>query len=313
MTAPPLSSFVAAISGDEDAALAIAAGYADLLTRRLGAVISAMDEPGCSDILGLLADVDHLPGGALGALTWPPVSSWLLGRQPGQVDAGELATQMHVGAATRFGTGPGIASAPSWLRCQGPGESVAGSSGTLGLRPGLELLSQYSTGTSGLVRLCTRVVAFQRTARGESTGSWSTDELIGCTVLVNAHRDAQPAWLAESLLHEAVHHCQGMFEVARPFIMDPLLVERPDRYPSPWSGSELTAKSLIAACFVWYALAIFWARAGDAHEPALRRAVHGFAAGDPASMIGGFAGALDPGVPAVVTELQGDIRSRYGS
>jgi len=313
MTAPALSSFAAAISGDEDAALAIASGYADLLTRRLGTVISAMDEPDRSHILGMLADIDRLSGGALGALTWPPVSSCLLSRQSGQVDARELALQMHVGATTQFGTGPGIVSAPSWLRCQGPGESVAGSGGTPRLQLGLELLSRYSTGTSDLVRLCTRVVVFQRTGRPESTGSWSTDELIGCTVLVNAHRDAQPAWLAESLLHEAVHHCQGMFEIARPFIIDPLLVERPDRYRSPWTGTELTAKSLIAACFVWYALATFWARAADAHEPALRRAVRGFVIGDPASMIDGFAGALDPGIPAVITELQDDIRGRYGS
>ena len=48
-----------------------------------------------------------------------------------------------------------------------------------------------------------------------------------------------------------------MVDVRRPFNIRPEALT-PIRYASPWTGRQLTAKTLIGATFVWFALVCFW-------------------------------------------------------
>jgi HEXXH motif-containing protein len=179
------------------------------------------------------------------------------------------------------------------------------------------LVDQLGERVSALTRTCTRVVLLRASEAGQ-VGSWSTDELIGCTVLLNADsEDFSIGALAEAIVHEAIHHVQAMFEISRPFVVDASVAVSPSRYTSPWSGRPLTAKSLLAACFVWYSIAAMWARAGEDVEDTDALAAHrwhassGFVTGDPAGMVAEFGWALDPEIPAVVSALQDTVRSQW--
>lgn len=305
MTRGHLDTFVRAIGGDATAAGTIVAGYADLLARRLGPLAATLPAAERDLVLEAVADTDQSPGGVLAALMAPPVAAQLLARRTVAGSAARLADEMRRAAGTAFDAVPPTVTDASWLTEQGDGARWQPVNGP-DVTPGWDLLRERAPNQFETARVSTRAVihAVPADSRGSVPGSWSTDELIGCTVLVNARQE--PAWLAESLLHEAVHHLQGMVEARTPFIQDPALVRSADRFASPWTGAPLTAKSLLAACFVWYALLIFATGAGL--TGLAERAASGFIDGDPAALVGQYAAALDPDVVATVEDVQETAR-----
>ncbi len=308
MTRRDLDAFVGAITGDTAAAGSILTRYADLLAGRLGSFLGALQAPERDVVAHALDTADALPGGALSAIIWPPVAAHLLGRRAVQPSVEQFTAELRAGAALALDAEAQVAEFAPWLAEQVNGGKAWTAGPTSPVQPGWQRLERCAPDVASVTRAATRVIVERAAADVRTTGSWSTDELIGCTVLINAKQRPDPEWLAECLLHEAVHHWQGMVEASSPFIRDPALVQRSDRFRSPWTGSALTAKSLLAACFVWYALAEFWARA---NAPAMTwRAARGFVEGDPEALITAFADALDPDVPRVIADLQARVRSR---
>ncbi len=322
-TAPPLQPFVELIGWEGGGQPIVVLGeYADALALRLvrltGDPASASGPAAMAVALDLL-DV-RCAGGVVSGLTWPPVAAMLLGRWPRPPTLTELE-RLLIDQPARPVLAPGNAVVPEsdWSHGVGPGTSL-GENRWLGavkrVDRAWELVDRLGGPVSGLVRTCTRLILLRGSEAGE-VGSWSTDELIGCTVLLNADvDDFTVATLAEAIVHETIHHVQAMFEVGRPFVTDPSLAASPARYDSPWSGQPLTAKSLVAACFVWYSLARMWDRvdgAADAGTKAdhLWRASRGFVAGDPAGQVAGLAWALDREIPAVISTLQDAVRTRW--
>jgi hypothetical protein len=105
----------------------------------------------------------------------------------------------------------------------------------------------------------TASVVLQATDNADALGSWSSDEYVGRTVLMNAHRPgATTGLLAEMLVHEAIHSCVYMVELEEPLLKDRALVRSSARIPSPWSGNSLTVNSFVSACFVWFGLTQLW-------------------------------------------------------
>lgn len=310
-----LDAFAAVISWAPGASVRpILGGYLDVLADRAAVALARSGGAARLDALE-----GRTPGGLLAVLTWPPVAAALLGRSPASPESMLGGWPGHPPVPV-LGAGPAVLRRPAWLHGEGPGVDLAGADWVASgerLVAAWSVLDAVGDDVAGVARLLTRVICPRHDARPDVVGSWSTDELIGCTVVVGAGRHADPATLAELLVHEAVHHCQGMVEVARPFVVDRALTAGPERHPSPWTGVPLTAKSLLAACFVWFSLAHLWERArpvlGDRRvDGGLRRAVRGFVDGDPAGTVAGFAWALDPDVPEVVARLQGEVRRRWG-
>jgi hypothetical protein len=325
VNAPPLLEPFRSLIGWEAGAepLAVVGEYANALALRLVRVAGG-DAPGSGpDGVARALDLLDTPqtGGVVSGLTWPPIAAMLLGRGPRPPSLSELEAllQPQLGVPA-LGADNLIRPEGEWSAGAGPGQAMTGyrrQCAAARVARAWTLVNQLGERVSALARICTRVIVLRSSDAGQ-VGSWSTDELIGCTVLFNADSDHFPvATLAEALVHEAIHHVQAMYEIRRPFVADPSLATSPTRYPSPWSGQPLTAKSLLAACFVWYAIAAMWATAGDEVAGADERAAHqwrasrGFVADDPAATVSEFAWALDPDVPAVVAALQDVVRSLW--
>jgi hypothetical protein len=319
---PLLSAFVDAISWRPGASiLPVLAAHLDVLADRTSHLVETAPAPERAVLVDQLEGLERdLEGGALSALTWPPVSAALLGRAPRPTTAGGLATLLlaEVAAVPPFGSVAPTWREAAWLTADAPGRPVAPDGWVVAaaaVPPAWEVLGRCGDDVADFVRSATRVV-IPRTDDPAVTGSWSTDELVGASLVVNADRQ-EPASLAASLVHEAVHHGQGMVEVVHPFVVDRALVAGRQRLPSPWTGVPLTGRSLLAACFVWYSLAAFWNRAGPAvgwglADAGIRRAAVGFLDGDPAAAVRRMAWALDPEVVDLVAELQATVRERWG-
>lgn len=309
---PGLDVFLAALRGDEAAAATILVSYVHVLADRVGALVSDTAQVG-SDAAGhrrgvvavALQRCGELPAGELGALTWPPVAARLLGRVVEQ-DPAVVVADLEAGARAVLGE-PVVLQDPWWLRGRAPGTTAVTT--VVPWDDGFAVLERL--GAAAFTRTFTRTLTARAGEDPALEGSWSSDEVIGSTVLMAPQRLDVP-FVAESLLHEAVHHCQGMYEVAGgAFVRDAALVTRSQRYASPWTGQALTAKSLLAAVFVWYVLALSWS--GDAaHRHRADRAARGFIAGDPAGSVASFGWALDPEVPPLVASLESEIRGRFG-
>jgi len=107
-----------------------------------------------------------------------------------------------------------------------------------------------------------------------------------------------------------------MLEVSRSFVSNARLAADETRYVSPWTGTKLTAKSFLGACFVWFSLAHFWERAHgvvdeETRVVGLHKAVVGFLAADPAADVRRFAWALDPQIPDLIAAIQATARQRW--
>lgn len=98
-------------------------------------------------------------------------------------------------------------------------------------------------------------------SRPQSFGSSSWSREIGKTGLTNINTSlASPERIASAIIHEAIHSMLYMVETIRP-----IYAKSPHdiRILSPWTGRRLPISSLTHACFVWYGLFCFWAKAQD--------------------------------------------------
>lgn len=315
---PDLDIFVRTITwADPESLVSVLTSYLDVLVEQIRRLLAAEKAYAVGSIIKQIETIEkHFTGGSVSALTWPPVAGGLLGRLGPDAPVKQL---LRSEPFTPLGQTPAALRAPVWLRDYGPGTVLPPEiwkTQTGVLEPAWRFLAGCGEDIVDFAQTCTRTITLRSTSQQGVTGSWSTDELIGCTVLVNAHLHDEPAFLAEFLVHEAVHHAQGMFEVFRPFIRDVSLVNEGARYTSPWTGAELTAKSFLAACFVWFSLAHLWERAeGVANSrtrtDGIRRAARGFLTGDPASTVRLFSWALDAEVAEVVTTIQETACQRW--
>jgi hypothetical protein len=310
-----IDGFRSAISGNIDSTTSIIKSFLALLASKLGHIL---DSDGARDRLRLsISAAEREDRSSVAAmLAWPPVSRILL-RRPQTDEPALRIAELLDGAKLlpEVGATPDSQAVPAWLDRNDEWYPLPAPTSCLDLTAALDLL-ELSVGASELVRLCTSAVVLCEHPDRRVSGSWSSDELIGCTVLINIGRGTDTTTVAEALLHEAIHHCQAMVEVFRPFILEPNIVTTSIRYPSPWTGQPLTFKSLLAATFVWFGLALHWKRVServDSQDARVRcrRAVRGFVEGDPARTIAQCSWALDPVVPPLVSSLQDEVRDLW--
>lgn len=92
--------------------------------------------------------------------------------------------------------------------------------------------------------------------------SGSTGQYVGRSFVTNPHLDSvDEVELAEALVHEGIHALLYMQERCKAWIHDPDADRPVPLVDSPWSGTRLSVRSYLQACFVWYGLTHFWAKA----------------------------------------------------
>ncbi|MFE5026282.1 HEXXH motif-containing putative peptide modification protein [Streptomyces sp. NPDC056656] len=118
-----------------------------------------------------------------------------------------------------------------------------------------------------------RVISLRREAQGNtSSSSWPL--FPGYLRLWNA-AGADPLWLVDTILHEAIHSLLYMVEAGEKWFTDP--DPRRSGKVSPWSGRNLPLHSFVHACFVWFGLMSFWSAVDVPGAAAMwRRAAAGF-------------------------------------
>ena len=94
--------------------------------------------------------------------------------------------------------------------------------------------------------------------------SVSARPYVGGTVLINPMTTGvTDCNLVTALIHEAIHNLLYRIENRFP-LTDPIEAGYRIFVPSPWSGKRLRLSAYIHACYVYYALAMFW------RQPAVR-------------------------------------------
>lgn len=145
--------------------------------------------------------------------------------------------------------------------------------------------------------------------------SGSSGQFVGRSVIANAHlAKVQPGHVAEALVHEAIHGVLYMDEQHDPWVLDSGLYAGPMRIASPWTGNPLPLRPYLQACFVWYGLLSFWARALTAGEfdrgvvrERIEVAASGFLRGDLLERVEPVASRLAPELLDAVAALQGSV------
>jgi hypothetical protein len=172
----------------------------------------------------------------------------------------------------------------------------------------------------GFVRLLTKVVIPMKFP-GHSPASGSNGEYIGRTFLVNPQsRHATTAYLANALVHEAIHAALYMADLDHPWFHDQQWYDDTPRTISPWSGRHLSLWTFLQACFVWFGLAHFWLHAKrvgtfapelvDAH---LDVAARGFIGPSISEQLKSYRGVVASALMTAVEELQDRIADSHGA
>ena len=147
-----------------------------------------------------------------------------------------------------------------------------------------------------LVRKFTKVViAFKEPDHGTST---SQCDFPG-RVLLGGVELSSPVRLASSLVHESIHQLLYILEYQGGFVVDFPRQEENITIKSAWSGRNLDVYAYIHACFVWYGLSCFWARAAssaafeaEAVQKELSACAAGLREGNPLDRFGDHAGFI---------------------
>lgn len=172
----------------------------------------------------------------------------------------------------------------------------------------------------GFVRLLTKVVIPMKFA-GHSPASGSNGEYIGRTFLVNPHaRHATVAYLANALVHEAIHAALYMADLDHPWFEDKRWYDDTPRTISPWSGRQLSLWTFLQACFVWFGLANFWmhARRVGTFEPELVDAhldvaASGFIGPSISEQLESYRFVVAPALMTAIEELQDRIADHHAA
>lgn len=183
---------------------------------------------------------------------------------------------------------------PRLLDCQETLETI------VRLDEAIELLEfVMPEGHSAVVELTTNIVLRVDEGRPANACSASSELAIGRAVIGNPGAAGGPPFLAELLLHEAIHFLMACIKLKRPLIPD-LSSIVDGELVSPWTGNTLTVAAFIDACVVWSVLLKYWstyceANADDVaahHQYDLIR--HGLECLDTRRSLGPFEGCLSP-------------------
>lgn len=133
-----------------------------------------------------------------------------------------------------------------------------------GLNEAVAGISQSSHQVTDFIRLFTRVIIVRKNENSpHQVGSRSFSRYIGATIIENPLASATDAVaLADSLLHEAIHHLLYSEELQRPFVSR-LDLAKSFTVVSPWTGREINLRQYLHACFVWFGLWRFWNLCSD--------------------------------------------------
>jgi hypothetical protein len=175
-------------------------------------------------------------------------------------------------------------------------------------------IERVSEAAAYLIKQHIKVIIPLKTAESGGSGSTSQPRYPGRVLLRGVDVGSFGA-LASGLVHEAMHQVLYILEWGGPFI-----VEDPDvraaRAKSEWTGRDLPLHSFIHACFIWYGLSNFWARArfSDAFDAAdverqLARSLIGFRDQNPVERLAPYAGMARYDV----LKIAGTLRDRLQS
>jgi hypothetical protein len=142
--------------------------------------------------------------------------------------------------------------------------------------------------------------------------SGSNGDYVGRSFIVNPHAsDVSEVHLAEAIVHEGIHGLLYMQERLKPWILDPNLETGRPKLNSPWTGSSLTLRSYLQACFVWYGLLHFWCLSLPAGAFQIERikarigeALRGFLAGPLLGGVTPYSHGISPEIIAAIREMQ---------
>jgi hypothetical protein len=150
---------------------------------------------------------------------------------------------------------------------------------------------------------------------GEPFSSGSNGQFVGRSAIGNPQLPTvDAAVLADALLHEAIHSFLYMQELSRSWVLDPALYDAVPRVTSPWTQRRLPLRPFLQACFVWYGLLNFWARAHAAGAfdetrrlQLLERAAAGFIGDRLVGALKPYRAACRDEVLVAVDEMQSDV------
>lgn len=153
-----------------------------------------------------------------------------------------------------------------------------------------ELLAEGPVHAAAVVDIALANVVLRRDCLNPHPHSSSWRSRPGFAAITNAELSVDPVlFIANALVHEAIHGALYHYEVAAPFTLGAV---EDIRIVSPWTGASLRVSSYLHACHVWFGLAWLWRTlldttsiSGDAFY-FLDRARRGFAFD--------LAGPLDP-------------------
>lgn len=181
------------------------------------------------------------------------------------------------------------------------------------LNAAFSLIERINEAAAHLIKQHIKVIIPLKTAE-PGYGSTSQPHCPG-RVLLRGSEASPLAPLASALVHEAMHQVLYILEWGGPFI-----IEDPDiraaRAKSEWTGRDLPLHSHIHACFIWYGLSNFWARARSSEafdaidvERQLARSMAGFRDRNPIEFLAPHAGM----VRYDVLKIAGTLRDRLQS
>jgi HEXXH motif-containing protein len=165
-----------------------------------------------------------------------------------------------------------------------------------------------------------RVLILQRDPGApEGFASGSTGQYIGRSFISNPQLDfVDEAQLADAIVHEGIHGYLYMLELNVPWVLRPDLYETTPAVYSPWTGNHLAVRPFLQACFVWFGLANFFARAFTQRTlprarayARLRIAATGFLKDELVSLVERYDNAISPEILSAIQSMQTTIREAY--
>src|SRR5215203_540242 len=124
------------------------------------------------------------------------------------------------------------------------------------MRAALDIVAMGWPNGISLVDACTRAIVVRDDPGLPGFGSFTPSTRLGTIVVTNGV-DRDPLFLAESLVHEAVHSCCFALQRKGRWFSDMRLAVSMVEH-SPWTGDVLIVRNYVHACFVWFALFHFY-------------------------------------------------------
>ncbi|MBT2188041.1 hypothetical protein [Sphingobium nicotianae] len=183
----------------------------------------------------------------------------------------------------------------------------------------LHLLEGASTRSAIAMQGLTRVILVRSDpTRPDFYTSASTTLCLARSVLRNPFvASATPSELADGLVHEAIHCACDLVEISDGLWLPGGGDSYHVKVASPWTGRALDIHTYLQACWVWYGLWHFWARAIESEAVPteeglsfLARAFRGFADGTAVAQLMPHRALIAPAVLEALEIGQGALLGR---